>query len=216
MHRTDETSATSTEKPPLPPLPPLPPMTSAPRNATTSRRGIRRTLLRFVYMSDFAIYAVAIVLGAVVLRANGGAAHWGQLGVAAAGGLIAWSLVEYLLHRYILHGVPPFKGWHAEHHHHPQELIGIPAVASLALIAGLVFFPLHWWIDSQLALATTLGFMVGYLAYMVVHHGVHHWPSRHKRWFRARKATHALHHSRDETRCYGVTTSFWDRAFGTR
>ena len=210
MHRTDETSATSTEKPPVAP------MTSGSRNATTFRHGVWRTLLRVVYMSDFAIYGVAIVAAAVVLGSHGGAAHWAQLGAAAAGGFIAWSLVEYLLHRYVLHGVPPFKGWHAEHHHHPLELIGIPAVASLPLIAALVFFPLRWWTNSQLALAATLGFMVGYLAYMVVHHGVHHWPSHRKRWFRARKTAHALHHSHDETRCYGVTTSFWDRAFGTR
>lgn len=210
MNRNDEPSATSTEKPHATL------MTSSPRHTATSRHGVWRTLLRFVYMSDFAIYGAAIVAAVAVLGVHGGAAHWPRLGVAAGGGFIAWSLVEYLLHRYVLHGVPPFKGWHTEHHHHPQDLIGIPAIASLPLIAGLVFFPLRWWTDSQLALATTLGFMVGYLAYMVVHHGVHHWASRRKHWFRARKTAHALHHVRDQTRCYGVTTSFWDRAFGTR
>lgn len=210
MHRTGETSATSTEEPVAAP------MTSGPRQTTRSEHGVRRTLLAFIYVSDFFIYGVAIVVAAALLGLHGGAAHWLMLGLAAVGGLVAWSLVEYLLHRYVLHGVPPFKGWHAEHHHHPQDLIGMPAVASLPLIVGLVYFPLRWWTNSQLALAATLGFMVGYLAYMVVHHGVHHWASRRKHWFRARKVAHALHHVRDETRCYGVTTSFWDRAFGTR
>lgn len=42
----------------------------------------------------------------------------------------------------------------------------------------------------------------GYLFYTVTRHAMHHW--------------HALHHRRGEwPACYGVTTSFWERLFGS-
>ena len=47
-------------------------------------------------------------------------------------GLVAWTLLEYVLHRFVLHGMQPFQAWHAEHHRRPQALIGTPTVAAIA------------------------------------------------------------------------------------
>ena len=51
--------------------------------------------------------------------------------------------------------------------------------------------------------------------FLEVPHALHHWHAR-GRWLKERKRWHALHHRRGEwPACYGVTTSFWDRLFGS-
>ena len=34
-------------------------------------------------------------------------------------------------------------------------------------------------------------------------------------WLQQRRRWHALHHHGSGTRCYGVSTAFWDRRFGS-
>ncbi|GAB1426064.1 hypothetical protein MASR2M16_32980 [Thauera terpenica] len=36
-------------------------------------------------------------------------------------GLVGWTLIEYLLHRFMLHRVEPFRAWHVEHHRHADR-----------------------------------------------------------------------------------------------
>lgn len=48
-----------------------------------------------------------------------------------------------------------------------------------------------------------------------MHHASHHWRAD-SGWLKQRKCWHALHHHHTERPvCFGVTTSFWDRVFGT-
>src|SRR3546814_8973355 len=82
--------------------------------------------------------------------------------------------MEYVLHRYVLHGIEPFKGWHEEHHKRPFALIGTSTLASLLLFAVLVFLPLGFVAGKWLALAATMGVMIGYLLFVTVHPASHH------------------------------------------
>jgi len=59
-----------------------------------------------------------------------------------------------------------------------------------------------------------LGVVAGYLVYSLTHHATHHWRSRGP-LARRRKQWHAQHHHSDAPVCFGVTTRFWDRVFGT-
>jgi len=65
-----------------------------------------------------------------------------------------------------------------------------------------------WWE----ACALTLGLLIGYLAYAVTHHAIHHWPA-HNNWLKTRKRSHALHHHLRQLGSYGVTSGFWDAVF---
>jgi sterol desaturase/sphingolipid hydroxylase (fatty acid hydroxylase superfamily) len=167
------------------------------------------------FRADVALYAVSAVAltSYLILRAQPDQ-------VAATGtlvllGVVGWTLVEYLMHRLVFHGVDPIRRWHAEHHRRPTALIFTPTIVSVTLIGVLVFLPalVEW--NLLRASALTLGVVAGYLIYTLTHHATHNWHADNA-WLRRRKRWHALHHHQiDVSTCYGVTTSFWDHVFGT-
>lgn len=168
-----------------------------------------------VYWADFALHGAAVAILAGALAWDNGAAHRVPAALAVAcAGWAAWTLVEYVLHRFVLHGLAPFKHWHALHHDRPAALIAGPTLLSASLLLLLVFLPAWLWLPHWAAEALVLGVVSGYLAYGLVHHATHHWrmPAG---WLQRRKRWHALHHHRQGAHCYGVTTGFWDRRFGS-
>ena len=169
-----------------------------------------------VYWADFALYASAVsVLSALLLVASPRGQWLVSAGLVALG-LASWTVIEYALHRFVLHGVAPFRHWHARHHQRPTALISAPTLLSAGLIATGIFVPALWWGGLWDATAFTLGLLTGYLSYAVVHHATHHaradnaWLARRKRW-------HARHHHRGTEHgcCYGVTSGLWDHVFGS-
>jgi cyclopropane-fatty-acyl-phospholipid synthase len=169
---------------------------------------------RWAYRADFALYGTAVVLLAAFLLAAGPHELRLEIWALALLGLASWSAIEYALHRFVLHGLQPFQRWHAEHHERPTALICSPTLFSATLIATLVFLPALVLGNLWRACALTLGVLSGYLAYAITHHATHHWRADNA-WLKQRKRWHALHHHRDGPRCYGVTSTFWDRVFGS-
>src|SRR5450759_3011500 len=165
------------------------------------------------YFVDFAVYLAAIVLLPLFLVHFASPQVRAQIAISVVAGLAGWSLIEYAMHRFVFHGIEPFQRMHGEHHRRPQALIATPTVLSLALILVLVWLPATLLGGFWLAEGATLGVTVGYFAYGVIHHAVHHWQSR-SAWMRQRKRLHAIHH-RFPHYNYGVTLSFWDRIFYT-
>lgn len=168
----------------------------------------------FAYWADFAAYGVVVGTVAAILPPLASSEQRISLAALALAGAAAWTLIEYAIHRFVLHGIQPFRGWHTRHHEKPMALIAAPTLVSATLIASLIFLPAlvigGWWH----AAALTLGLTVGYLAYGLTHHATHHWRARSD-WLRRRKRWHALHHRTGGADCYGVTSSFWDHLFGT-
>lgn len=180
------------------------------------------------YRADFYFYgSTALALGATLLLA--GPPDWRLVGWILAGAL-GWTLLEYLLHRFVLHGVPPFKRWHAEHHRQPRRLIAAPTLLTAALFTGLLL-PTVWWPGPWPAVALGFGLLGGYLAYGLVHHAIH-LPMKPtatqfgRRWLLKRRLWHGLHHRRMHRApnrplssgtegYYGVSSAFWDRVFRT-
>lgn len=185
------------------------------------------------YWADFALHGSAAAGLAVLLvwRTPRDAA-WATAALLPLG-LALWTLVEYLLHRFVLHGLRPFSGWHARHHQRPTALICGPTVLSATLLTVLVFLPLWLLRPLHQALGMTLGVWLGYLGYGLVHHATHHWHignglmRRRKRWHALHHhAAHSHSHSHSQAHsqahpqtpagaCYGVTTRLWDHAFGS-
>ena len=166
------------------------------------------------YRADFALYGTAVVVLAAFLLLDGPRAQRLQIVSFALLGLASWSAIEYALHRFVLHGMQPFQGWHAEHHQRPTALICTPTILSATLIATLVFLPALALGGLWRACALTLGVVTGYLAYSITHHATHHWRAD-TAWLRQRKRWHALHHHAREPGCFGVTSAFWDHVFGS-
>lgn len=167
------------------------------------------------YRADFAVHGAAVGSLAGALLIFGPADRWATLGSIALAALIGWTALEYALHRFVLHGVRPFNGWHAQHHQRPTALIYAPTVLIALLFAVGVFAPALVWFDAWIACAWTLGLLSGYLAYAATHHATHHWRGEGA-WLKRRKRWHARHHHQaEQPACYGVTTAFWDHVFGS-
>ncbi len=181
------------------------------------------------YRADFYVYAAVLVAIGVALLA--GPLDLGLLAWIATGAW-AWTLVEYLVHRFVLHGLAPFTRWHAEHHRRPTALIAAPTLLSASIFANLLL-PTIWLLGARPAGALTFGLLSGYLAYGLIHHAIHRpMPARvtsfGRRWLLKRRLWHGLHHRRMHAGprdpaatvtaaqgYYGVTGAFWDRVFRT-
>lgn len=172
-------------------------------------------------MSRLAYFAEFLVLPPLVLlftafafyRASPpGVASWVFMYFA---GLLAWTLIEYLLHRFVFHHAPILARMHELHHKSPQELIGTPAWVSVSLGAVAVAGPCWAALGLDLATAVTAGMVTGYLCYVLVHYAIHHWQPHPGGYFYRIRHWHALHHYFADDGNFGVTTSLWDHVFGT-
>jgi sterol desaturase/sphingolipid hydroxylase (fatty acid hydroxylase superfamily) len=166
------------------------------------------------YWADFVVYGAAIVALLIFLIMSVQRAGIVQVLFFALLGLIVWTFLEYAIHRFVLHAIEPFKRLHAMHHLQPRALICAPTVLTATLIALLIFAPTFLLSQAVVATSVTLGLLIGYLAYSLTHHAIHHWPAK-SNWMKTRKVNHAVHHHQKSPTYFGVTSSFWDRIFFT-
>jgi sterol desaturase/sphingolipid hydroxylase (fatty acid hydroxylase superfamily) len=166
------------------------------------------------YMADFVFYGVTIMVLTLIVILGKSTLSSIKVGLIVLLGLLSWTLIEYVLHRFVLHHLAPFNHWHSAHHQQPKALICAPTIVSASLIAVLVFLPTILIAGLQIADAYTLGVLIGYLFYAVTHHAIHHWHTKNK-WLKQRKYWHARHHYNTQIPNYGVTTTFWDYLFST-
>src|SRR4051812_22306259 len=124
---------------------------------------------KVAYWTDFGIYAVFIGGMSIGLPLLAPRPQWLGMGVVAATGLAAWSLVEYLIHRFVLHGLEPFRSWHARHHERPMALISSPTLLSATSISMLVFVPAAFFANRWIAASLTAGVVTGYMGYALCH-----------------------------------------------
>lgn len=167
------------------------------------------------YFSEFLLFPPLFVFATLFAFRNSIPLHpviWAAVYVV---GLVAWTLIEYLLHRALFHHAPILSRIHELHHRSPQDLIGTPAWVSALIGLILVAGPLCVVLGFDLSIAATAGIATGYLWYVFVHYATHHWrPRRNSYLYRAR-LRHARHHHLSHSGNFGVTTSTWDHVFGT-
>jgi sterol desaturase/sphingolipid hydroxylase (fatty acid hydroxylase superfamily) len=182
-------------------------------------KGEPMRLGKFNYYSDFVIYPLAIAALIAVDVSHGTRA--GQeplyaLPLACLSGLSIWSLLEYVLHRVALHLMPYFSAMHRVHHAEPLAFIGTPAWISIAVWLATILLPLSFVLGFSVADGVTVGVMLGYWWYGIVHHVIHHHAhSRRSAFFDRLRAWHMRHHHSPKRGNFGVTTALWDRVFGT-
>ncbi|MCM2257581.1 MAG: sterol desaturase family protein [Vicinamibacteria bacterium] len=192
--------------------------------AAEARRSRQRLLPASALYTSYAL----VVLGSA-LRSPAPVAA--TLAWFAAGG-VSWTLVEYLAHRYILHGRFPdgtgalrhwahvkLDGLHAEHHARPWDgdhingtirdtVLYMTVLAAASFLAPLHTAPVLW-----------AAVMQSYVIEEWVHHGTH-FPTvyglRGPYW-RYIVRHHAYHHSPRGTEiAFGLTSGAWDAMLGTR
>jgi sterol desaturase/sphingolipid hydroxylase (fatty acid hydroxylase superfamily) len=134
-------------------------------------------------------------------------------------GAVGWTLIEYVLHRFVFHGASATRLGAKEHRkHHAQVDYFAPwwQKALAALAATAVVLPLAIVArGATIGLVFTAGFIGMYLLYEILHRRAHTHPPTgpYGRWLRR---NHFAHHFVDPRRGQGVTTPVWDRVFRTR
>ncbi len=132
-----------------------------------------------------------------------------------------WSFAEYLLHRFVFHwmaeselGEKIIYVMHGNHHHYPRdrERLFMPPLPSLILATFV--FGLCYLVLRQYTFAFFPGFMLGYLLYASMHYAIHAWNPPFK-WMKPLWRNHHLHHYKNEEKGFGVSSTLWDRIFGT-
>ena len=135
---------------------------------------------------------------------------------AFAAGLVAWSLLEYSLHRWFLHATRTRASrGHAMHHADAQALISTPLLAIAATAVG-VWGALSLVMPAGVAALLLSGLYCGYNGFALLHHMHHHGAMGIERlaFFRRLERLHAIHHDL-ATVNFGTTTTLWDRLLGT-
>jgi sterol desaturase/sphingolipid hydroxylase (fatty acid hydroxylase superfamily) len=143
-------------------------------------------------------------------------------------GASLWTWVEYLVHRFVLHGAFPdgpgawrrflHRGFdHLHWHHHREPWNGLHINGSLpdsAPVALAVAVP-ALLLPQPAGAVMLASLLLSYLAEEWVHLGVHFAPWRN-RYFRYLRRRHHYHHgSRVGSFAFGLTSGVWDRAYGT-
>jgi sterol desaturase/sphingolipid hydroxylase (fatty acid hydroxylase superfamily) len=168
---------------------------------------------KFLYYGDFFAIPVAVVVLSYFAFAAGGLRGAPDFCISLLIGLAAWTLVEYSVHRFIYHHAPVFSALHDSHHQTPNAFIGVPSFVSSGFLVAVCYFPVRMF-DAVAASGFTGGMLLGYAAYMFIHHATHHFAIRPGDWLYASRVRHMAHHYHDNAN-FGVSTGFWDRVFGT-
>lgn len=147
-------------------------------------------------------------------------------------GALYWSLVEYIVHRFVFHmdemvpdtqmGIFLHFLLHGCHHKVPTDRFRLvfPPVALfvLAVPVGILTRAATMWVVPDLAAFFVLfaGTLFGYVMYDMVHYATHHGNFSPKSTLGRIRKYHLRHHFNDQYQeGFGITTPFWDHVFGT-
>ena len=137
-------------------------------------------------------------------------------------GLLFWTFVEYILHRFLFHFVTDSK-WikrfhfiiHGIHHEDPSDAtrLVMPPIVSVTLSVPF-FFLFRSILGPTLAPTLFGGFIAGYLCYDYIHFYVHHFRPKTQIGM-ALKRHHMIHHHDTQNTRWGVSSPLWDYVFKT-
>jgi sterol desaturase/sphingolipid hydroxylase (fatty acid hydroxylase superfamily) len=137
-------------------------------------------------------------------------------------GLLIWTFVEYVMHRWVFH-YQPRSGWgkklhflmHGVHHDYPQDASRLVMPPVISLPFCVIFYGLFLGAFGRLMPTPFAGFLFGYLCYDMIHYATHHLSMKRGMWLWL-KQYHMRHHYKDDHIGYGVSSPLWDYVFGTR
>lgn len=136
-------------------------------------------------------------------------------------GVIAFTWVEYNVHRYVFH-MPTYTKFrekmqytmHGVHHEFPKDKdrLAMPPILSITIATLLLF--IFRLILGDLVFSFLPGFLVGYAMYLAIHYMVHAYQPP-KNFLKYLWINHSVHHYKDGVGVYGVSSPLWDYIYGT-
>lgn len=190
-----------------------------------------------IFKSDFLEFfthispiTIIVIWVPVILLLLASAISSAPVGIILGGivvGLLAWSLAEYFLHRFLFHYEPKtprmqrlFFMFHGVHHYQPQDKTRLVMPLPVSVPLALVFYGLFYLVFASLLKApdwvvpVMAGFIIGYLFYDLTHYATHHLPMR-SGVFKYLKRHHMAHHYKEPEALFGVSSPLWDFIFHT-
>lgn len=136
-------------------------------------------------------------------------------------GVLMWTLLEYVVHRYVFHYEPKTRAGkmlhfiiHGVHHDYPNDAsrLVLPPVISVPM-AVLLYF-LFTFTFRNYAPPISAGFALGYVCYDMIHYATHHFAMKNRvgLWL---KHYHLRHHYKEDEAGFGVSSPLWDYVFRT-
>ena len=136
-------------------------------------------------------------------------------------GVLIWTLLEYLIHRYVFHYEPKSRLGkqfhfivHGVHHDYPNDARRLVMPPSISIPLAFFFYGLFLVIFGRLASGVFAGLVFGYVCYDMLHYATHHFPMKRGLWLWL-KQYHLRHHYKDDHVGYGISSPLWDYIFGT-
>jgi 4-hydroxysphinganine ceramide fatty acyl 2-hydroxylase len=136
-------------------------------------------------------------------------------------GVLLWTLLEYLIHRYIFHYEPKTRLGkrlhyiiHGVHHDYPNDARRLVMPPSISIPLAFFFYGLFLLIFGRLAPPVFAGLVIGYVCYDMLHYATHHFPMKRGLWLWL-KQYHLRHHYKDDQVGYGISSPLWDYVFRT-
>jgi sterol desaturase/sphingolipid hydroxylase (fatty acid hydroxylase superfamily) len=137
-------------------------------------------------------------------------------------GTFSWLLAEYLIHRFIFHyrsdSVIIRKivyAIHGVHHAYPKDhdRLYVPFVPALFMkaVLVLVFYVIWGW----LGICFVAGLVTMHQFYNLIHYFIHANTFPNNVFLNRLRANHFKHHKGYSDKCFGVTSTLFDRVFGT-
>ena len=157
---------------------------------------------------------VAVALGLIVAGLRRDELHAIMILWLVLCGLLIFSLIEYVVHRWLFHGpFEVFEQGHRRHHEEPQGYDALPFfLPPLAYLLLAVLLTYVMPTSSALLLGGSIA--AGYAAYGLSHWSIHAYRFRHP-LVRTWAAAHHIHHNHPE-RNFGVTSPLWDLLLRTQ
>lgn len=133
-----------------------------------------------------------------------------HLGALLAGWL-AWTAVEWAMHRWSMHSRRGRSRIALDHRDHHDRLLPVPLPSPGDWLAATIpAVAIGWWSSP----AAGAGFLAGFALYALEHRAVHTRPAR-TRYGRWARRHHLHHHLVEPATNFGLTIPLWDIVFGT-
>ena len=137
-------------------------------------------------------------------------------------GFIAFTLFEYLMHRFVFH-MKTYNEFrekiqyiiHGVHHEYPRdkERLAMPPLVSISIATILLL--IFQAIMGDYTYSFLPGFITGYSFYLTIHYMIHAYQPPGN-FMKTLWVNHSIHHYKeDEHILYGVSSPFWDYIFGS-
>ena len=171
-------------------------------------------LVPLVTWGPVVVYLIYLSYGAQLLTS--------QITALVLAGLFTWTLMEYLLHRFVFHFHPrgAFQERieyliHGIHHDQPEDATRLVMPPAAAVILAVILFSLFRFVlGPSWVLPFFSGFLIGYLCYDYIHYAIHHFQMS-SAMGKFLKSHHMKHHFMTHGARWGVSSPLWDIVFRT-